>query len=80
MASQVTRPYGMQFFLWGYLKAKVFGKPPPRTINALKERIWNEVAAILAVMLQDVMRDHQQRLEECEQLEGRHFTDLIFKK
>ena len=45
------------FFLWGYLKAKVFEADPPRTIEALKQRIRNEIKAIPVNMLREVMQN-----------------------
>jgi hypothetical protein len=39
------------FFLWGYLKSKVYEKKP-RTMVALKQNIRDEVAAISPTMLQ----------------------------
>jgi hypothetical protein len=39
------------FFLWGYLKTKVFEADPPGTIPALKQRIQNEIAPIPVNML-----------------------------
>ncbi|KRT86372.1 hypothetical protein AMK59_1417, partial [Oryctes borbonicus] len=38
-------------YLWGYLKAKVFEGYPPRTIQALKQRIREEIEAIPVNML-----------------------------
>ncbi|KAJ4438082.1 hypothetical protein ANN_14021 [Periplaneta americana] len=49
------------FFLWGYLKMKVFGGNPLRTIPALKQRIQEEVAAIPVNMLRGV-RGQTQRM------------------
>jgi len=65
------------FFLWGYLKSKVYQDNPPRTIEALKERIRQEVVQIPLAMLRKVMSQFEVRLEECVRLNGRH---LIFKK
>jgi hypothetical protein len=42
------------FFLWGYLKSKVYEKKP-RTTDDLKQNIREEVAAISSTMLQQVM-------------------------
>jgi len=39
------------FFLWGYLKSKVYEKKP-RTAVDLKQNIRDEVAAISTTMLQ----------------------------
>jgi hypothetical protein len=66
------------FFLWGYLKSKVYEKRP-RTTEDLKENIRDEVAAISPIMLQRVMQNFQKRLRECVGHNGRHLKD-IFKK
>lgn len=68
------------FFLWGYLKSKVYQGNPPRTIEALKERIRQEVGQIPLAMLRNVMSHFKVRLEECVRLNGRHLTGVIFKK
>lgn len=68
------------FFLWGYLKSKVFQDNPPQTIQALRERIRQEVENIPLAMLQNVMNSFKTRLEECVRLDGRHLSGVIFKK
>jgi len=52
------------YFLWGYLKTKVF-ETRPRTIADLKQRTQDEVAAIPVEMLREVMNSFRPRLEEC---------------
>jgi hypothetical protein len=52
------------FFLWGYLKSKVYEKKP-RTTEDLKQNIREEVAAIPPTMLQRVLQNIQKRLREC---------------
>jgi hypothetical protein len=42
---------GCDFFLWGYLKSKVYEKKQ-RTTDELKQNIREEVAAISPTMLQ----------------------------
>jgi hypothetical protein len=59
------------FFLWGYLKRKVYGKKP-RTTMGLKQNIRDEVAAVCPTMLQRVMQNFQKRLRECVDNSGRH--------
>jgi hypothetical protein len=66
------------FFLWGYLKGKVYAKKL-RTIVDLKQNIRDEMAAISPAMLQQVMQNFQKHLQECVN-KGRHFTDTIFRK
>ena len=65
------------FFLWGYLKSKVY-QGRPRTIPELKEAIQSEIAAIPGAMLENVMKSFSDRLQECIQFEGRHLSDIIF--
>jgi hypothetical protein len=67
------------FFLWGYLKSKVYDKKP-RTTEDLKQNIREEVAAIPPTMLQQVMQNFQKRLRERVDNNGRHLTDGIFRK
>jgi hypothetical protein len=67
------------FFLWGYLKSKVYGKKP-RTAVDLKQNTRDEVAAISPTMLQRVMQNFQRSLRDCVDNKGRHLTDTIFRK
>lgn len=67
------------FFLWGYLKTKVFQDNPPQTIQALKERIRQEVQRIPLAMLRNVLDNFRLRLEECVRVNGRHLPGVIFK-
>ena len=46
------------FFLWGYLKAKVY-EQRPQTLEALKEAIRQEVAAITPEMILKVMDNYR---------------------
>ena len=66
------------YFLWGYLKTKVF-ETKPRTIADLKQRIQDEVAAIPVEMLREVMNSFRFRLEECVHQNGSHLEGVIFK-
>jgi hypothetical protein len=49
------------FFLWRYLKSKVYEKKP-RTTEDLKRNIGEEVASVPPTMLQRVMQNFQKRL------------------
>jgi len=66
------------FFLWGYLKNKVYTKKPSAMVD-LKPNIRDKVAAVSPTMLQRVMQNFQKRLWECAD-KGRHLTDTIFRK
>jgi len=66
------------YFLWGYLKTKVF-ETKPRTIADLKQRIQDEVAAIPVEMLREIMNSFTSRIEECLRRNGSHLEGVIFK-
>jgi hypothetical protein len=66
------------FFLWGYLKSKVYiGKP--RTLPHLKECIRREINEIPREMLVDAIRNFRERLDTCLEENGRHLRDVIFR-
>lgn len=69
----------MDFFLWGYLKSKVYATNPA-TLDALRQRIEEEIAAIPAEMCSRVFQNLRVRLEECLQRNGHHLDNIIFKK
>jgi len=68
------------FFLWGYLKAKVFENNPPRNIVDLKERIRFEINNITLETLHNVIGSFAIRLLQCIADQERYLTDTIFKK
>jgi len=67
------------FFLWGYLKAKVY-EQRPQSLRALKEAITQEVEAIPPEMTQRVMNNFRERLQQCVDSAGSHLRDVLFKK
>ena len=67
------------FFLWGYLKARVF-ENRPQTLQALKDNITREIRAINQDMLLRVIENFQSRLQECLEKRGGHLKEIIFKK
>ncbi|CAK9806446.1 hypothetical protein ANTPLA_LOCUS4890 [Anthophora plagiata] len=69
----------MDFFLWGYLKSRVYNSNP-RSLIQLKENILIEMAAIMETTCHSVLRNFTSRLEECCEREGSHLDDIIFKK
>ena len=66
------------YFLWGYLKAKVF-KHRPRTLQALKDAIHLEVARIPQDMLDRVKRNIRICLQQCTDNNSHHLQDILFK-
>lgn len=67
------------FFMWGYLKSKVYSNNPA-TINQLKTNIREEMTAIPRAMCERVFTNLRFRFEECLQRDGAHLNDVIFKK
>lgn len=69
----------MDFFLWGYLKSKVYVNKPT-SLALLKQNIRHEMEAITESTCQAVIRNFSVRLNECHEREGKHLDDIIFKK
>lgn len=61
----------MNFFLWGYLKNKVYDTNP-RSIDALKENIRREMASITELTCCAVIDSFRRRLQECRDRKGLH--------
>lgn len=66
------------FFLWGYLKSKVY-ESKPRDLEELKNEIRRHVAAIPKPMLKRVFQNFVTRLRDCVEKQGHHLDDVIFK-
>lgn len=69
----------LDFFLWGYLKAKVF-KSKPNDLEDLKNRISEEIQDINANkqhFLINSLRSFVDRLGHCVAAGGQHFEPLI---
>lgn len=67
------------FFLWGYLKSKVYVNKP-KTLEELKTNIRQEIAAIPVEMLKKTMENAAKRAQYAVQAKGDHLRDIIFKK
>ena len=59
------------FFLWGYLKEKVFVNKP-QSINDLKRNIEDQIRAISPEMLSNVKQSELDRAIQCETENGGH--------
>jgi hypothetical protein len=66
------------FFLWGYLKSKVYTHRP-ENLQALEDAIRREIAAVPTEMNEKVMQAFRNHLEECIGNDGHHLGDTIFK-
>ena len=66
------------FFLWGYLKSKVYSNRL-QSVEQLKNAIRQEITAIPHEMTSRVIDNFRERLRQCVDNNGSHLTDLIFK-
>ena len=66
------------FFLWGYLKGKVYINKP-NTLQELKNNIIAEINGITPDILQNVMENTVKRIRMCFVNDGKHLEDIIFK-
>jgi len=66
------------FFLWGYLKSKVY-IDKPQTIPQLKANIHREISLITTETLENVMQNARKRALFCIKHKGGHLLDIIFK-
>lgn len=67
------------FFLWGYLKSKVYHSRPATT-EELKAKIQEAITEIPLEMLRRTMQNFTKRLQECLRRDGAHLQDIVFKK
>jgi hypothetical protein len=67
------------FFLWGYLKSKVY-TTRPHSIQQLKDRITEGIGTINGTLLQRVMQNFRQRLQQHIKCHGGHLEQVIFKQ
>jgi len=64
------------YFLWGYLKDKVFSSAP-RTLPELKERIKECCAQVIRGMLTRVVQNFVLRLQAVREFQGAHIEHVI---
>jgi hypothetical protein len=64
------------FFLWGYVKDKVYVPPVPSSILELRVRIRTATETIAADMLQTVWNELDYRVDVCRITNGAHIEHL----
>jgi hypothetical protein len=67
-----------EFFLWGYLKSKVYSRRPV-DLSALKHAIWDKTVNKSEGTLPEVMRSFSTRVHLCIQEGGGHLKTLYTK-
>ena len=65
----------MDFFLWGYLKDKVYGSKPA-TVDELKEEIERQCLAVPNEMIRNAVESIGPRYRLCLERDGREFEHL----
>jgi len=75
-SSELSAP---DFFLWGYLKSKVYGNRPI-DLHALKGNIREEIAILSEKTLQAVMRSFLSRVHLCIEKGCGHLKVTVHKK
>lgn len=66
----------LDFFLWGYLKSKVYSTAPD-SIDVLKQRIVEECRAISPDTFYRVRQEFNNRMFYCQEVDGAHFEQLL---
>lgn len=66
----------LDFFLWGFIKSKVY-KDPPTTVENMKERITASFRTVTPQMLYNVRQSILRRARKCIEENGRHFEHLL---
>ena len=64
------------YFLWGYLKGRVY-QNKPRTIDALKANITEEIQAGTADVLARTFQNIARRVQSCLDADGGHFQHML---
>jgi len=65
------------FFLWGYLKSKVYSQKP-RNVEELKNKIREEIVTTLLEVICRAMENIRGSLKEYLRKDGDHLEDIIF--
>ena len=71
LATKIAGYHPIGFFLWGYVKDKLFSSPVPDITN-LKARITDAFATITEHMLEDMRRETDCRLDVLRETKGAH--------
>ena len=66
----------LDFFLWGYLKDRVY-REAPQTINDLKASITHRIRHIDIELCGRVIRDFKHRVDVCLKRHGRHIEHML---
>ncbi|GBN14053.1 hypothetical protein AVEN_109132-1 [Araneus ventricosus] len=62
----------LDFFLWGYIKERVYATPSP-TLHELRNRITDACVSMSPAMLRNVQWEVHSRVQMCIVAKGHHF-------
>jgi len=65
------------YFLWGYLKGRIY-QNKPRTIDALKANITEEIQAVTADVLARTFQNMARRVQSYLDANGGHFQQILW--
>jgi hypothetical protein len=65
------------YFLWGYLKGRVY-QNKPRTIDALKANITEEIQAMSPDLLARTSQNMARRVQSCLDANDGHFQHMLW--
>lgn len=66
----------LDFFLWGYLKDRVYS-PPPQDTSALKMSIPREIRRITVDSCKNVIRNFRDRMRLVTEKQGGHLEHVL---
>lgn len=66
----------MDFFLWGYVKDKVY-KNAPKDLSELRNEVYRVIKAIPVATLRSVMKGFEKRLRMVIATEGLHIENIL---
>ena len=69
----------LDFFLWDYLKSKVYVNNPTTT-HALQEEIKRCINEIQPQLCRKVMKNFDERVRMCQQSREGHLSNVLFYK
>jgi len=68
----------LDFFLWGYVKSKVYEKKP-KSIEELKMKITETINAIPIDLCMNVCDNFVERIFRCKDIEGSYHEGITIK-
>jgi hypothetical protein len=67
----------LDFFLWGYLKSKLYFNRP-NNLDELRQRICAEVEHITPEVLERSVQSVYTRIDQCQMVDGEQFAHLRY--